>query len=668
MSSSSTTFVFLFLFSFLTSFRASAQGQDPTYIYQICPNTTTFSRNNSTYSTNLRTLLSSLSSPNSSYSTGFQNATSGRAPDRVTGLFLCRGDVTPEVCRSCVAFAVNDTLTRCPNEREVTLYYDECMLRYSNGNILSTLNTNGGIILFNTQNVTSNQIGFRDLVLSTMNQAATVASTSPRRVAAGKGNFTAFQTLYGLVQCTPDLISQDCLRCLNQIVNQLPMDKIGGRLIVPSCSSRYELYPFYNESAVPTPPPPPSPPPVSTPPVPAPPPPGKGGNSTVLVVAIVVPIIVAFLLFIAGYCFLTKRAKKAYHTTSAFDGDDITTSDSLQLDYRSIQTATADFAESNKIGEGGFGEVYKGTLLDGTEVAVKKLSKSSGQGDVEFKNEVVLVAKLQHRNLVRLLGFCLEGEERVLVYEYVPNKSLDYFLFDPAKQAQLDWSRRYKIIGGVARGILYLHQDSRLTIIHRDLKASNILLDGDMNPKIADFGMARIFGLDQTQENTSRIVGTYGYMSPEYAMHGQYSMKSDVYSFGVLVLEIISGKKNSSFYQTDGAHDLVSYAWRLWSNGTPLDLVDPVIVDNCQRNEVVRCVHIGLLCVQEDPVERPTLSTIVLMLTSNTVTLPVPRQPGLYFPSRPEKEKDPLDSAQYTTTQSLAGSVDDASITDVYPR
>ncbi|XP_018468503.1 cysteine-rich receptor-like protein kinase 10 [Raphanus sativus] len=664
--SSCSTFVFLFFFSILTSFRASAQ--DPTYIYNTCPNTTTYTRN-STYFTNLRTLLSSLSSsPNSSYSTGFQNATSGRAPDRVTGLFLCRGDVSPAVCRSCVAFAVNDTLTRCPNEREVTLYYDECMLRYSNGNILSTLNTNGGIILFNTQNVTSNQIGFRDLVLSTMNQAAAAASSSPRRFAVGKGNFTAFQTLYGLVQCTPDLTSQECLRCLNQIVNQLPMDKIGGRLIVPSCSSRYELYPFYNESAVPQPPPPP-PPPVSTPPpVSAPPPPGKGGNSTVLVVAIVVPIIVAVLLFIAGYCFLTKRAKKAYHTTSAFDGDDITTADSLQLDYRSIQTATADFAESNKIGQGGFGEVYKGTLTDGTEVAVKKLSKSSGQGDAEFKNEVVLVAKLQHRNLVRLLGFCLEGEERVLVYEYVPNKSLDYFLFDPAKQAQLDWSRRYKIIGGVARGILYLHQDSRLTIIHRDLKASNILLDADMNPKIADFGMARIFGLDQTQENTSRIVGTYGYMSPEYAMHGQYSMKSDVYSFGVLVLEIVSGKKNSSFYQTDGAHDLVSYAWRLWSNGTPLDLVDPVIVDNCQRNEVVRCVHIGLLCVQEDPAERPTLSTIVLMLTSNTVTLPVPRQPGLYFPSRPDKEKDPLDSAQYTTTQSLVGSVDDASITDVYPR
>ncbi|ESQ55024.1 hypothetical protein EUTSA_v10024630mg [Eutrema salsugineum] len=657
--SSCASFIFLFLFSFLTSFRASAQ--DPNYVYHICPNTTTFSRN-STYFTNLRTLLSSLSSRNASYSTGFQNATAGQAPDRITGLFLCRGDFSPEGCRSCVAFAVNDTLNRCPNEKEVVLYYDECMLRYSNRNILSTLSTGGGVVLWNTQNVTSNQKDqFRDLVGSTMNQAAAEAARSPRKFDARRANWTALQSFYGLVQCTPDLTRQDCLSCLQQSINQLPTDRIGGRFIMHSCSSRYELYAFYNESAISLPPPPP-PPPISTPPVSAPPPPGKGGNSTVLVVAIVVPVIVAVLLFIAGYCFLAKRAKKAYHTSSAFDGDDITTADSLQLDYRSIQTATTDFAESNKIGQGGFGEVYKGTLLDGTEVAVKKLSKSSGQGEAEFKNEVTVVAKLQHRNLVRLLGFCLEGEERVLVYEYVPNKSLDYFLFDPAKQAQLDWTRRYKIIGGVARGILYLHQDSRLTIIHRDLKASNILLDADMNPKIADFGMARIFGLDQTQENTSRIVGTYGYMSPEYAMQGHYSMKSDVYSFGVLVLEIISGKKNSSFYQTDGAHDLVSYAWRLWSNGTPLDLVDPIIVDNCQRNEVVRCVHIGLLCVQEDPADRPTLSTIVLMLTSNTVTLPVPRQPGLFFQSRPGK--DPLDS----TTKSLLGSVDDASITEVYPR
>jgi len=392
----------------------------------------------------------------------------------------------------------------------------------------------------------------------------------------------------------------------------------------------------------------------------------KSGNSNVVVVAVVVPIIVAVLIFIAGYCFFAKRAKKTYGTTPALDEDDKTTIESLQLDYRAIQAATNDFSENNKIGRGGFGDVYKGTFSNGTEVAVKRLSKTSEQGDTEFKNEVVVVANLRHKNLVRILGFSIEREERILVYEYVENKSLDNFLFDPAKKGQLYWTQRYHIIGGIARGILYLHQDSRLTIIHRDLKASNILLDADMNPKIADFGMARIFGMDQTQQNTSRIVGTYGYMSPEYAMRGQFSMKSDVYSFGVLVLEIISGRKNNSFIETDDAQDLVTHAWRLWRNGTALDLVDPFIADSCRKSEVVRCTHIGLLCVQEDPVKRPAMSTISVMLTSNTMALPAPQQPGFFVRSRPGTNR--LDSDQSTTNKSVTVSIDDKSMSDLDPR
>ena len=250
--SSCSTFVFLFLFSFLTSFRASAQ--DPTYTYHVCPNTTTFTRN-STYYTNLRTLLSSLSSPNASYSTGFQNATTGQAPDGVTGLFLCRGDVMQEVCRRCISFAVNDTLKRCPNEREVTLYYEKCMLRYSNGNILSTLNTSGERNMSNGERITSNQTGFRDLLLSTMNQAATFASNSSRKFDTVNA-FANSQTLFGLVQCTPDLTSQECFHCLNWTINRLPIDSVGGRVLVPSCNSRFEPYKFYDETDVPTPPPP----------------------------------------------------------------------------------------------------------------------------------------------------------------------------------------------------------------------------------------------------------------------------------------------------------------------------------------------------------------------------------------------------------------------------
>uniref|UniRef100_A0A7N0VMV6 Protein kinase domain-containing protein n=1 Tax=Kalanchoe fedtschenkoi TaxID=63787 RepID=A0A7N0VMV6_KALFE len=233
--------------------------------------------------------------------------------------------------------------------------------------------------------------------------------------------------------------------------------------------------------------------------------------------------------------------------------------DSLQLDFAAVKFATDDFSESNKLGEGGFGAVYKGTLPDGQEIAVKKLSKNSTQGDQEFKNEVLLLAKLQHKNLVRLVGFCLAGVERLLVYELIPNASLDRFLAEDVKRAQLNWELRYKIIEGTARGLLYLHQDSSLRIIHRDLKASNILLDAEMNPKISDFGMARLFTLDQTQCKTSRIVGTYGYMAPEYAMRGQFSVKSDVYSFGVLVLELITGQMNNCFQGGETGEILFSY-------------------------------------------------------------------------------------------------------------
>ncbi|KAJ4975940.1 hypothetical protein NE237_001046 [Protea cynaroides] len=187
---------------------------------------------------------------------------------------------------------------------------------------------------------------------------------------------------------------------------------------------------------------------------------------------------------------------------------DITSADSLLFNFDTIRIATDDFSDKNKLGEGGFGAVYKGKLLDGRLVAVKRLSRHSKQGEIEFKNEVLLVAKLQHRNLVRLIGFCLKEEERLLIYEFVSNKSLDHFIFDPIQRSQLDWEERYRIIDGIARGLLYLHEDSRLKIIHRDLKAANVLLDDEMNPKIADFGLARLFVVDQTQEKTSRIVGT----------------------------------------------------------------------------------------------------------------------------------------------------------------
>ncbi|KAL3820640.1 hypothetical protein ACJIZ3_006545 [Penstemon smallii] len=305
------------------------------------------------------------------------------------------------------------------------------------------------------------------------------------------------------------------------------------------------------------------------------------------------------------------------------------------LDFSTVVNATDNFSDENKLGQGGFGCVYKGNLVEGHEIAVKRLSKNSGQGVEEFKNEMKLIARLQHRNLVRLLGCCIEMEEKMLIYEYMENKSLDSFLFNKDKSGLLDWKTRLNIICGIARGLLYLHQDSRFRIIHRDLKASNILLDKEMNPKISDFGMARIFGADQTEANTKRVVGTYGYMSPEYAMDGLFSIKSDVFSFGVLVLEIVSGTKNRGFYQTNNQLNLLAYAWRLYKEGKGLELIDSAISESYSTSEVMRCIQVGLLCVQEHAEDRPNMSTVVLMLSSDCASMPQPKHPGYCLGRRP---------------------------------
>ncbi|BBH01226.1 cysteine-rich RECEPTOR-like protein kinase 29 [Prunus dulcis] len=288
-----------------------------------------------------------------------------------------------------------------------------------------------------------------------------------QHVPAGHATVSGGEKIYALVQCTQDLDKQNCSNCLKQSISEIQTccGGKGGRVLRPSCNLRYEAGLFFESTANSL---------VDIPaPVPAAPAPEEG----------------------------TAPPAPEEGTAPAPEEDenseDVSLVDSLQYDFETIRSATDDFSDANMLGRGGFGAVYKGRLLNGQPIAVKRLSKNSGQGDREFKNEVMLVAQLQHRNLVRLLGFCLKAEERLLIYEYVPNTSLDHFIFDPNNHEHLDWETRYKIIGGIARGILYLHEDSRLRIIHHDLKASNILLDKDMNPKIADFGMARLFVIDQ---------------------------------------------------------------------------------------------------------------------------------------------------------------------------
>ncbi|KAJ1433953.1 S-locus receptor kinase, C-terminal [Sesbania bispinosa] len=330
------------------------------------------------------------------------------------------------------------------------------------------------------------------------------------------------------------------------------------------------------------------------------------------------------------------------------------TSNEVQIfTFETIVAATNNFSVANKLGKGGFGPVYKGTLSDQQEVAIKRLSKSSGQGLIEFKNEAKLMAKLQHTNLVKLLGICIQRDERILVYEYMSNKSLDFYLFDSIRKNLLDWKKRLNIIGGIAQGLLYLHKYSRLKVIHRDLKAANILLDEEMNPKISDFGMARIFGLRASEENTNRVVGTYGYMAPEYAINGIVSIKIDVFSFGVLLLEILSSKKNNSRYHSDRPLSLIGFAWQLWNEGKPLELVDPALSELSSQNEVLRCIHIGLLCVQDQANDRPTMLDIVSFLSNDTIQLPQPKQPAFFINVVVEESELPYSRQEHHSLNSI---------------
>ncbi|XP_010507381.1 PREDICTED: receptor-like serine/threonine-protein kinase SD1-8 [Camelina sativa] len=302
------------------------------------------------------------------------------------------------------------------------------------------------------------------------------------------------------------------------------------------------------------------------------------------------------------------------------------------MSFTDVAEATNHFSEANKLGEGGFGVVYKGTLPNKTTVAVKRLAITSSQGINEFKTEVQTISNVIHKNLVRLQGCCLEDREQLLVYEYLKNSSLNYYIFDKTQSSLLNWEKRYFVIKGIVCGLSYLHNYVTPAIIHRDIKPSNILLGKDMIPKISDFGMAKLLDSGDTKATTNRAVGTRGYMSEEYALHGKMSERSDIFSFGVTLLEIVTGKRNIEFCNYYHGDSMLDYVWRHFDEGNSLQVVDPNFVDcSLVEEEVVRCIQVALLCVQQDVDDRPSTESVALMLATTMMEIPIPKKPNYFY-------------------------------------
>ncbi|XP_031404127.1 probable leucine-rich repeat receptor-like serine/threonine-protein kinase At3g14840 isoform X1 [Punica granatum] len=339
-------------------------------------------------------------------------------------------------------------------------------------------------------------------------------------------------------------------------------------------------------------------------------PPEDSKISAGVVVGIVVSIAFVVIL-IVGILWWRGCFRRRDTTEQDLKGLDLQTG---SFTLRQIKAATSNFSPDNKIGEGGFGSVYKGLLADGTIIAVKQLSAKSKQGNREFVNEIGMISGLQHPHLVKLYGCCIEGNQLLLVYEYMENNSLARALLGPKEcQLHLDWKTRQKICVGIARGLAYLHEESRLKIVHRDIKATNVLLDKHLNPKISDFGLAKLDEEDNTHIST-RIAGTFGYMAPEYAMRGYLTDKADVYSFGIVALEIVSGQCNTSYRGKQESFYLLDWAHVLRERGDLMELIDPRLGADFNKDEVMAMIHVALLCTHVSPAIRPSMSAVVSML------------------------------------------------------
>ncbi|TKY47328.1 Cysteine-rich receptor protein kinase 3 [Spatholobus suberectus] len=549
---------------------------------------------------NLNATLDDLRAQVSNQSRHFATAEEAKGANPVYAMFQCRNYLSKADCVACFAVATAQIGNCSAGANGARAIYDGCFLRYESNGFFDQTTLPGNSMLCGNQtavgatafNTTAQKV-LNDLQIATPKITGFFAATKTL-VAGG--------AIYAIAQCAETVTESGCLDCLTVGYNniQICLPNTDGRAFDAGCFMRYSETAFFADNQT-----------IDITPFLE-----QGGSSKKgAIIGGVVGGVGLVVILLALFAFL-RRYKKPKKVPR---GDILGATElkgPVTYRYKDLKTATKNFSDENKLGEGGFGDVYKGTLKNGKVVAVKKLSLGqSGKMDEQFESEVKLICNVHHKNLVRLLGCCSKGQERILVYEYMANNSLDRFLFGE-KKGSLNWKQRHDTILGTAKGLAYLHEDFHVCIIHRDIKTSNILLDDDMQPRIADFGLARLLPEDQSHLST-RFAGTLGYTAPEYAIHGQLSEKADTYSFGVVVLEIISGQKSSELRADAEGEFLLQRAWKLYEEDMHLELVDKTLdPDDYDAEEVKKIIEIALLCTQASAAARPTMSEVVVLLKS----------------------------------------------------
>lgn len=537
-------------------------------------------------------------------------ATTNNTSPPFYALIQCHRDLSRTDCLVCYAVS----RTAVPGCLPVTagrIFLDGCFVRYDNYSFFNE----SVDPKTDTRNCSSTNLnGGRDFKGGVLEFNTSVGGLveNVTKLALNNSGFGVMEWngVYGLAQCWESLSVDECRRCLDsakkEVMGCLP--SADGRGMNAGCFLRYSTQKFYENDSQ-----------------------GGGGNSGLSSPGAKVAVVLAAVAFLmissfAGYAAYMRILKRREEKKNMGMLSNSFNKSGLKYKYETLEKATNFFDISNKLGQGGAGSVYKGTLPNGDVVAVKRLFFNTRQWVDEFFNEVNLISAIEHKNLVKLLACSIEGPESLLVYEFVPNKSLDHFLFDKDKVQILSWKQRMGVILGTAEGLAYLHGGCHVRIIHRDIKSSNILLDKDFSPKIADFGLVRTFGADRSHLSTG-IAGTLGYMAPEYIVRGQLTEKADVFSFGVVVLEIACGKRNNAFVEDSGS--LLQTVWKLYKDGVVAEAIDPLLDGDFPEQEALQVLQIGLLCTQASAALRPSMAQVVEFLTTKDedLQIPIPHQP-----------------------------------------